>query len=58
MATPNTGLARARQLVEAISTDLGFVEEEIWATLLPVAREKFEYAMRMKDSMISSSVLT
>ncbi|KAH6999499.1 hypothetical protein EDB80DRAFT_724771 [Ilyonectria destructans] len=58
MATPNTGPARARQLVEAISTDLGFVEEEIWATLLPVAREKFEYAMRMKDGMISSSVLT
>ncbi|KAK7403350.1 hypothetical protein QQX98_010871 [Neonectria punicea] len=52
------GPARARQLVEAISTDLGFVEEEIWATLSPLAREKFEYAMRMKDGMISSSVST
>ncbi|KAH7127402.1 hypothetical protein EDB81DRAFT_662832 [Dactylonectria macrodidyma] len=58
MVTPNTGPARARQLVEAISTDLGFVEEDVWATLLPAVREKFEYAMRMKDGMISSSVLT
>ncbi|KAF7557599.1 hypothetical protein G7Z17_g520 [Cylindrodendrum hubeiense] len=58
MATPIIEAARARQLIEGISTELGFVDEETWATLLPVAREKFEYAMRKKDDMISSSVLT
>ncbi|KPM39359.1 hypothetical protein AK830_g7176 [Neonectria ditissima] len=58
MAAPTTGPERARQLVEAISTDLGFVDAETWATLLPNARKKFEYAMRMKDGMISSSVST
>jgi hypothetical protein len=48
----------ARQQVEEISEDHGYVSEEVWATLEPKVRETLRRAFDKKDRMIASSVST
>jgi hypothetical protein len=48
----------ARALVEQIALDHGHIDEEDLSKLAPDLQRKIKYALRRKDSMIGSSVIT
>ncbi|KAL3476148.1 hypothetical protein BJX99DRAFT_270598 [Aspergillus californicus] len=48
----------ARQLVEGIAEEHGYLGEDVYSTMPPKARQKVENAMKKKDLMIGSSVMT
>jgi hypothetical protein len=50
--------ARARELVESIAKDHGYLGEDVMIQMSDDVRRKVEEAMRKKDEMIGSSVMT
>lgn len=56
MAIPNSRDS-ARQLVEQIATDHGYLEMEDLRTIEPGLRRRIEVAFLKKDLMIGSSVI-
>lgn len=65
MSTPNTvsserQLARnsARELVDEITRDLGFLSKSTYAKMDSETQRKVEEAMLMKDKLIGSSTIT
>lgn len=57
MASPKSR-KRAKALVQQISKDHGYLDEERLQTLPPNARRDVEEALMRKDEMIGSSVIT
>lgn len=57
MSLPNATLP-AREIVEEIMRDHGFLDESTYADMPSHARRKVEEAMLKKDEMIGSSVIT
>lgn len=49
---------RARELVESIAKDHGYLGEDVLSKMSHDVRRKVEEAMLKKDEMIGSSVLT
>lgn len=50
------GAQRARELVDSISKELGFVSEKTWKKLSPEVQQEFRDAFQKKDNMIFTSV--
>jgi hypothetical protein len=48
----------ARQLVESIAKEHGYIDEDTLSQMKPDIRRKVEEAMWKKDEMIGSSVIT
>jgi hypothetical protein len=58
MATTDDEQKAARKLVEGIAESHGYVGEEVLGQLSPAIRQKIEQAMRRKDEMSASSIIT
>ena len=58
MSIAGSDVVRARAVVESIADSHGHLGEEVLGTLSPEIRRKIERAMRKKDEMSASSILT
>jgi hypothetical protein len=52
------GRARAKELVEKIADDHGFLDEDVLSQMPAAIRLRVENAMSKKDRLIASSVTT
>ena len=50
--------SEARQLVESIANDHGYLDEGVYSQMTPDVRRRVEEALMKKDKMIGSSVIT
>lgn len=57
MAVPNT-IQRAKELVQQIAKNHGYLGEEKLRAIEPELRREIEEALLRKDEMIGSSVIT
>lgn len=57
MSTVDEGRARAREQVEKIAEDHGYLGEDVLRQMAPDVRRKVERALFNKDQIIASSVI-
>ncbi|KAL7930143.1 hypothetical protein V8C35DRAFT_313668 [Trichoderma chlorosporum] len=58
MSAPTTSREEARELVESIAVDHGYVHEDDWKSMLPAVRERVQMAMRKLETIASQAVFT